>query len=416
MQIRSSQRPATKGGALVAAVALASVGLLWQARNASASTFTVPSSIPADCSRSVSTSLTNWIATVPDGSTIQFPANGCYSLDTTVTLSDRNNIVVNGGGSTFKRLTPSNESQNPRPQYSTNPMWQFEGGSNITLRNATIIGNYSPPPLGTPGQGQYTDHGVAIRGTQTAAVSKVTVKNVDGDTVAIDPDIAYACQYYGCDYTKAPPSRNVTVNHLNGSGAARQCASATAVDGLVFENSTLSNCQQVGLDLEVDAVGELMRNITVSGNTVSDTYFSQFSLPLGAEASAPNTVENITFSNNQATQPPATCLPSFWIGTYTTGTILNVTISGNNTATLGDGVRFTASSSTTADITGNTIVNSGNGACDNPNLTPPYSTPVRTNGIPGITVDNTNTFSGFGHGQDQNGQPPPPPQGHHVGG
>ena len=64
----------------------------------------VPASIPSDCSRDVSAELLAWIASVPDGSTLRFAANGCYRVDRTLTIQYRNGLTFEGNGATFPRV------------------------------------------------------------------------------------------------------------------------------------------------------------------------------------------------------------------------------------------------------------------------------------------------------------------------
>lgn len=372
--------------------------------NKSTPTITVPAVIPSDCSRNVSPDLTNFLNSVPDGSNVQFVPNGCYSLNTMLLLDKRNNLTIDGEGSTFKRLTPSNESQTPPPSASNNPMWRTEGGSNITLQNMTIIGNYVPVTRGTPGQGIYTDHGISVQGTNGESILNVTIKNIDGDLVAVDPNVEVACAQFGCDYSKAPPSQNVLVDHLTGSGAGRQCVSSTDVDGFTLQNSTLDNCQQTGYDGEIDVVGEVDRNVKILNNTITNVYFAPISIPVLSYPGLLDTVKNIQISGNTIPHHYDTCYGDIYIGTDPTTSATGIVISDNNFATVGDGITM-AATNTEARISNNTIKYEGNGACNNTNFTPPYSTPVRVDLTknPKVVADKTNTWSGFCCNQDQVG-------------
>ena len=60
-----------------------------------------------------------WLATVPDGSTVQFGAGRCYGQDGTITLTDRNGLVIDGQGSEFRALTLGG---------SHRANWRFVGG------------------------------------------------------------------------------------------------------------------------------------------------------------------------------------------------------------------------------------------------------------------------------------------------
>jgi len=61
--------------------------------------YKVPKQIKATCSVPVEGQIMNWLATVPDGSTVQFGAGGCYGQDGTITLNGRRDVVIDGQGS-----------------------------------------------------------------------------------------------------------------------------------------------------------------------------------------------------------------------------------------------------------------------------------------------------------------------------
>src|SRR6201999_1566765 len=81
--------------------------------------YTVPSTIASDCSAPVEGELMDWLATVPDGSTVQFASNGCYGQDGTITVSGRHALTLDGNGSEFRTLTPGARDR---------ANWRFVGG------------------------------------------------------------------------------------------------------------------------------------------------------------------------------------------------------------------------------------------------------------------------------------------------
>lgn len=68
---------------------------------------TVPASIDATCSTSVSSALNAWIASKPNGSTLVFPAGSCYRLggDSGLNLTNRIGLTLVGTGSTLQLRT-----------------------------------------------------------------------------------------------------------------------------------------------------------------------------------------------------------------------------------------------------------------------------------------------------------------------
>jgi hypothetical protein len=363
--------------------------------------FSVPLSITADCSRTVETELAEFLATVPDGATVRFPPGRCYGQDRTIVLRDRHRLIIDGNGSTFRRLTPPNSYDPPSPNLG-NANWRVIRGAGVTLRNMTIRGNYVPPPRGkAPGQGQHTDQGISLWGAVDVTIVDVSIFNTDGEFVEADPDVEEARAKHGGDYAKVAPSRNIRVSNLHGEHAGRQCVATTAVDGFWLENSYLADCQQNGFDGEIDTQGELNRNIHLVGNTFDGIYFSAISIPVLSLPGFEGQVGAIELRANTVTQAGDTCYPAILVGADERGTVKGVTISENTLLTQGDGIQFGgAPGGVQASVTKNTIRKTvANAGCDNPNFTPPYSTPVRANGGSVHIADNL--VSGFCCQQDR---------------
>src|SRR5436309_5344978 len=125
-------RAVRRAGLHCGVLALIAVGLVVYATPSGAATYTAPTEIAADCSVDVSAALTSWVATVPDNSVISFPTNGCYRIDGTVELDGRNGLDFEGNGSTFTATTVGDGNR---------AHWRFVGGSQITVRNMTVVGS-----------------------------------------------------------------------------------------------------------------------------------------------------------------------------------------------------------------------------------------------------------------------------------
>src|SRR5438105_8924265 len=93
--------------------------------------YVVPSTITSDCSVDVTTDLNNWIASVPDSSTLEFPSNSCYRIDETLFIRNRFDLTVEGNGATLKAMTIGDQNRKQ--------LW-FIGGGNLTVRDLTVIG------------------------------------------------------------------------------------------------------------------------------------------------------------------------------------------------------------------------------------------------------------------------------------
>src|SRR5262245_15204779 len=102
----------------------------------------VPNNIADDCSQNVSAQLNAWMDSVPDASELLFHG-GCYRIDQTLVLTDRNLLVLRGQGATFRTSDPTGDGSpvsNPSEASRTRALWRLVGGSNIELRTMTIRG------------------------------------------------------------------------------------------------------------------------------------------------------------------------------------------------------------------------------------------------------------------------------------
>ena len=86
-----------------------------------------------------------WLATVPDGSTVQFGTGRCYGQDGTITLTGRTGLVIDGQGSEFRALTPGG---------SHRANWRFVERAQPDVRNMAVRGrtrraSTTPPSNGS---------------------------------------------------------------------------------------------------------------------------------------------------------------------------------------------------------------------------------------------------------------------------
>jgi len=105
-----------------------------------------PTSIDRTGRLDVSVALNAFIRSVPDGSTITFPANSYYRIENIVLVGARHNLVIDGAGSTFFATTDGssvlptgpNSVKQHWPRHRN--QWLVFDSSNIVLRNLTVRG------------------------------------------------------------------------------------------------------------------------------------------------------------------------------------------------------------------------------------------------------------------------------------
>jgi hypothetical protein len=332
--------------------------------------YTPPNSIASNCSTDVSASLNTWIASVPNNSAIVFPANSCYGLTSSLTLTGRSGLTINGNGGEVKLLTTLANSS------GSLSIWDVNGGSNITIENSTLIGD-NPDTGGVPSTGQCSpsgtlewQYGIAFEGTNTGTVKNDTIEDVCGDFVEAEPlDTTIQNPQFGDDAT------NITITGGGFYTAGRQGVGITDGNNVTVSGVTIENVSQDAIDVEADTAQELDSNITITNNTFS--YIAGALLANFGAGGSPN-VGTITFSGNTQTHP-LNCIASVYGGTPSGSTArTNYVITNNNLEpyeTLAD-----LSSMNNVTITGNTDSGAaGNGGCSNNGV---YS---------GVNLDDVNT-------------------------
>src|SRR5262249_26699464 len=131
---------------LLLVAALFVQGLVFRNANATPFTYTAPTSIDNKGVTDVTAKLMAFIAGVPDGSTITFPAASRYRIESIIIVTNRKNLTIDGNGAQFFALTdgasmPPVGPNDVKLHWPRNRAhWLIVGGSGITLRNLTIKG------------------------------------------------------------------------------------------------------------------------------------------------------------------------------------------------------------------------------------------------------------------------------------
>ncbi|MGZ4734746.1 MAG: right-handed parallel beta-helix repeat-containing protein [Acidimicrobiia bacterium] len=234
---------------VLGAMAVVTLGLPAPA-GATAAVATVPASIPSDCSRDVSAELVAWIASVPDGSTLQFTPQGCYRVDRTLTIRNRHQLTFEGNGATFRAFTSGREL--PPSEARTRSMFSFWQGSNITVRNTIVRG-------ANPNAGVGDNAYVAALEAQTAYV-------VGGvQNMVLDHVEAY--DVYGDFVFVGAATNNLLVKNSTFARNGRQGWTINGQD-IVFEHNNIRMTRRATIDLEPSSVTSIARRVTIRNNTI----------------------------------------------------------------------------------------------------------------------------------------------------
>lgn len=276
MPIPRARRARTASFAALAVLAAAVVAVP-EAAGAAVNVVTIPPTISADCSRDVTADLLAWFKTVPDGSTLRFARNGCYRVDGSLVVRNRNRLVFEGNHATFRAFTDGSELIDAQ-KIRTRSMWDLQNSSYITLRNTVVIG--ANPQAGLHDAAYRpkfeAQHGFVVHNVQTAVLDRVEAYDVYGDFV-----------YVGTN------SRNVTVRD---SKFARNGRQGWTINGtnVLFERNSITDTRRATIDMEPALPTWVARNVTIRNNTVGRGRL-YFLASVGAGA----TIDNIRIENNK---------------------------------------------------------------------------------------------------------------------
>ncbi|CCH88125.1 protein of unknown function; putative Pectin lyase domain [Modestobacter italicus] len=292
----------------------------------------VPADIAADCSVDVTEALNDWLASVPDGSQVDLGREGCYRVDGSLRLDGRRDLVIAGNSSTLRAGVTA-------PAGTNRAQWYLEYGSNITLRDMTLVG---VAPAAEFDADHEWDHNIFIRGTRTVTVENVHGRRAQGDFIAIAQ---------GADNTTIPS--DITIRNVSAETIGRMGISCVACDGVSVSGSVFNDIAYHVFDLELQGDDWPGRDVTYTGNTVGSHGWAFFSV--GAPTpTRRNDLSGITITGNTVTMPGSdveNCQPSisFRANTVPADT---VTITDNRLLSHSDGVLVRRASDVT--VRGNT--------------------------------------------------------------
>lgn len=147
-----------------------------------AQTFPVPASVDATGSGDASAALQQFVAGVPDGSTIEFQAGATYRMDHGLVLRGRHDLVFEGNGATFRAY-----GSGSWPMDSIFAL--MDGDERIAVRDFTLVGNN--PDAGTVDAFHAGDehlHGFYLGGASDILIEDVAISGVYGDCVYVGTD------------------------------------------------------------------------------------------------------------------------------------------------------------------------------------------------------------------------------------
>ncbi|MGH9177587.1 MAG: right-handed parallel beta-helix repeat-containing protein [Acidimicrobiales bacterium] len=199
---------------------------------------TVPLTIAANCSVDVTSKLTSWIASVPDGSTLRLLPGGCYRIEGTVLVKDRNGLTIDGNGATLRAFTVGSGTWG---QVQTRNHLRFWGGRDLTVRNLVIRGVNADHRYHREYAGH---HAFALVGVTNALIENNTVSEVYGDFVMVQSNL----------YRDWRWSDGVVVRNNNFSYSGRQGFSVVGGRNVTFSGNQVNSTGITAVDIEPDGL------------------------------------------------------------------------------------------------------------------------------------------------------------------
>ena len=179
-----------KAALVIGALLWPSYGLL---HSAGASVHQAPATIDRTGTQDVTAALVAFIKSVPNGSTITFPAGSRYRIENIVLIDHRNNLVIDGAGAVFFATTNGSGVPKTGPGavqlYWPRHRNQFlvYDSSSVTLRNLTIVG--ANKNAGTRDSAWVASleaqHGVDFMGSTNSVLENCNISYTYGDFVYI---------------------------------------------------------------------------------------------------------------------------------------------------------------------------------------------------------------------------------------
>lgn len=299
--------------------------MFFTSAQATARTVAVPLTIDATGRRDVTGALNAFLASVPNDSTVLFPANARYRIDGSLLLENRRNLVIDGRGSTFFAVT---EGVRNRSQ------WKVQLSSGITLRSMTVIGAHENAGVdGVFDVEREAQHAYSLQGSDHITLDNVEGRNTYGDFVYIDKHAGV-------------PATFITVKNSRFSGAGRQGIAVSSGEDVLITGNTIGDVRRSMFDFEPYSDRISIRRIRIVGNNIGPARFY-----FVASGGHPAPVEDIEIRGNRLTG----MLPSVVIEGHPEMPRRRITVADNTTDMGTNRPVFSFTWVDEATVTGNTV-------------------------------------------------------------
>lgn len=256
--------------ALVVFAALTALVVFGPARSTAgaAGELPVPSSIDATGATDVTDLLNGFLARVPPGTTVSFPARARYRVEGTVVIANRRDVTIEGNGATLFATTDGSGIRPTRgAQRAAWPrlrqQLRIRGGSGITVHDLSVQG---ANPNGGATAAAYVPRlegqsGIAVQRAAGVVLDAVHVSDTYGDAVYV-----------------IGASTNVTVRNSTLERTGRQGVAVVNGQKIVVEDNQIRDVARSVFDLEPGGRA-LAQDVHLRNNTIGD--YANFLLAAG---------------------------------------------------------------------------------------------------------------------------------------
>ena len=209
-------------------------------------TVEVPSKIDHSCGSDVTAALQSFLTRAADNSTVAFAKDGCYRVDTTLTIDKHHRLDIEGNGATLRAGTVGDRDRRHLVVSSSD---------DIIIRDLVVSG--SNDRAGATADAYDPNlafqHAFVLNGVHRVLLEHVAAGQLHGDFV-----------YVGGN--NGSPSSDVTVARSTFDGSGRQGISITDADRVLVVDNDIANAARSLIDLEPNTANQEARNVRISGN------------------------------------------------------------------------------------------------------------------------------------------------------
>ncbi len=178
--------------------------------------------------------LSNWLNSLPANSTVNFPVNGCFLINSTLWVHNTTGLTINGNNSWLV--------QSVAPAVPA-PFILLTQDTNLAMSNAVVVGAYNGTNGGT---GQEGDYGFLLEADHGLTLTHLNVNDIQGDFINLNaPDSGDT----GNDISL---NTNITIQSSSFTNAGFHGLTVESVNGLNVNQSTFTNMGVDAMDFEYD--------------------------------------------------------------------------------------------------------------------------------------------------------------------